>query len=171
MRKSFAVRMIWNSIKAKRAHTVSSFLSSVFLPRILVVEFGLPGLTSTSRSSRTTCSKSLALLRSSDSVLSVRPHILWSWTCHRRNGVRFPKRPHDSFRVPSGVPVQRSISERDVSYPSCFANLPPQRLSSLFSRGHRRFVEGCLLKHLLVMWSIDGVGFYLFQYRWSLRLR
>ena len=41
-----------------------------------VVELGLTGLTSTSRSSRTTCSKSLALLRSSDSVLSVRPRIL-----------------------------------------------------------------------------------------------
>ena len=40
------------------------------------VELGLTGLTSTSRSSRTTCSKSLALLRSSVSVLSVRPRIL-----------------------------------------------------------------------------------------------
>ena len=56
-----------------------------------------------------------------------------------------------TFHVPSGVPVQRSISERDVSYPSCFANPPPQRLSSLFSRVHRRFVEGCLLKHQQVM--------------------
>ena len=36
-----------------------------------VVELGLTGLTSTSRSSRTTCAKSFALLRSSDSVLSV----------------------------------------------------------------------------------------------------
>ena len=41
-----------------------------------VVELGLTGLTSTSRSSRTTCAKSLALLRSSDSVLIVHPHIL-----------------------------------------------------------------------------------------------
>ena len=41
------------------------------------VEFGLTGLTPTSRSIRTTCSKSLALLRSSVSVLSVRPHILY----------------------------------------------------------------------------------------------
>ena len=40
------------------------------------VELGLTGLTSTSRSIRTTCSKSLALLRSSVSVLSVRPRIL-----------------------------------------------------------------------------------------------
>ena len=47
-----------------------------FLSHILVVELGLTGLTSTSRSSRTTCSKSLALLRSSVSVLSVRPRIL-----------------------------------------------------------------------------------------------
>ena len=82
-----------------------------------VVELGLTGLTSTSRSIRTTCAKSFALLRSSDSVLSVRPHILCSRVRLRRNGVRFPKRPHDSFRVPSGVPVQRSISERDVSHP------------------------------------------------------
>ena len=44
-----------------------------------VVELRLTGLTSTSRSIRTTCSKSLALLRSSVSVLSVRPRILWSW--------------------------------------------------------------------------------------------
>ena len=41
-----------------------------------VVELGLTGLTSTSRSIRTTCAKSLALLRSSESVLSVRPRIL-----------------------------------------------------------------------------------------------
>ena len=47
-----------------------------FLSHILVVELGLTGLTSTSRSIRTTCSKSLALLRSSVSVLSVRPRIL-----------------------------------------------------------------------------------------------
>ena len=40
------------------------------------VELGLTGLTSTSRSIRTTCSKSLALLRSSVSVLIVRPRIL-----------------------------------------------------------------------------------------------
>ena len=40
------------------------------------VELGLTGLTSTSRSIRTTCSKSLALLRSSVSVLSARPRIL-----------------------------------------------------------------------------------------------
>ena len=82
-----------------------------------VVELRITGLTSTSRSSRTTCSKSLALLRSSNSVLSVRRRILCSWVRNRRNGVRFPKRPHDSFRVPSGVPVQRSISERDCSHP------------------------------------------------------
>ena len=31
----------------------------------------------------------------------------------------FPEYPHDSFRVPYGVPVQRSISERDVLHPSC----------------------------------------------------
>ena len=131
-----------------------------------VVELGLTGLTSTSRSIRTTCSKSLALLRSSVSVLSVRPRILWSWvrksrgsslsrlvraTCtkslaanlrtviayerlfshpwswtraHRTAKLRtvkfcFPGYPHDSFRVPYGVPVQRSISEYDVSHPSC----------------------------------------------------
>ena len=41
-----------------------------------VVELGLTGLTSTSRSIRTTCAKSFALLRSSVSVLSVRPRIL-----------------------------------------------------------------------------------------------
>ena len=30
--KSFAVRMIWNSIKAKKTRTASLFLASVFLP-------------------------------------------------------------------------------------------------------------------------------------------
>ena len=40
------------------------------------VELGLTGLTSTSRSIRTTCSKSFALLRSSVSVLSVCSRIL-----------------------------------------------------------------------------------------------
>ena len=39
-----------------------------------------------------------------------------SWARHRRNGVRFLKYPHgliDRY----GIPVQRSISERDVSHP------------------------------------------------------
>ena len=40
------------------------------------VELGLTGLTSTSRSSRTTCSKSLALLRSSDSFLTAFSRII-----------------------------------------------------------------------------------------------
>ena len=48
-----------------------------FLYHILVVELGLTGLTSTSRSSRTTCSKSLAVFVSNDSSLSVRPRILF----------------------------------------------------------------------------------------------
>ena len=74
-----------------------------------VVEFGLTGLTSTSRNVRRT------------------------------------------LHVPSVISVQWFSPERSPSQPSYFANPPPQRLSSLFSRGHRRFVEGCLLKHLLVM--------------------
>ena len=41
------------------------------------VEFGLTGLTSTFRSIRTTCSKSLALLRSSDSFLTAFSHTLY----------------------------------------------------------------------------------------------
>ena len=50
--------------------------SGEFKLTFCVVELGLTGLTSTSRSIRTTCSKSFALLRSSVSVLSVRPRIL-----------------------------------------------------------------------------------------------
>ena len=65
------------------------------------------------------CNQSFALFVSSDSFLNAFSHILCSGARHRRNGVRFLKRPHDSFRVPYGVPVQRSISERDVSHPSC----------------------------------------------------
>ena len=59
--------------------TVKNFPTFHFWTRRLTsceVELGLTGLTSTSRSIRTTCSKSLALLRSSDSVLTVRPRIL-----------------------------------------------------------------------------------------------
>ena len=56
-----------------------------------------------------------------------------------------------TFHVPSGVPVQRSISERSVSYPSCFSNPLPQRLRSFSFRGCRRFVVGYLLSRLLVM--------------------
>ena len=41
------------------------------MSHILGVELGLTGLTSTSRSSRTTCSKSLAVFVSNDSSLSV----------------------------------------------------------------------------------------------------
>ena len=59
--------------------TVKKLPTFHFWTRLLAscgVELGLTGLTSTSRSIRTTCSKSLALLRSSVSVLSVRPRIL-----------------------------------------------------------------------------------------------
>ena len=42
-----------------------------------------------------------------------------------------------TFHVPSGVPVQRSISERSVSYPMCFANLPLPQQNSLSFRGCR----------------------------------
>ena len=54
------------------------------------VELEKAETTSTSRSSRTTRSESLALLRSSDSVLSVRPHILV---------VEFAKAEAQAFRV------------------------------------------------------------------------
>ena len=111
---SIRPRILWSW--ARRSHLRSGASHPV-------VELGLTGLTSTSRSIRTTCAKSLALLRSSDSVLSVRPRILCSWVRNRRNGVRFPKRPHDSFRVPSGVPVQRSISRRDCSHPVISSDL------------------------------------------------
>ena len=117
----------------------------VFCLSACEVEFGLTSCevelekaetTSTSRSSRTTRSESLALLRSSDSFLSAFSRILVveldlaEMACVSRNIRR-------TLHVPSGVPVQRSISERSVSYPSCFANLPPQRLSSLSFRGCR----------------------------------
>ena len=79
------------------AHIAQWFIDFLFITRdsrksnklcfclsaILVVELGLTGLTSTSRSIRTTCAKSFALLRSSDSVLSVRPHILILSHCHK----------------------------------------------------------------------------------------
>ena len=139
--------------------------------RILEVELEKAETTSTSRSIRTTCTKSFALLRSSGSFLSARSRIaqwfidflfiardsrksnklwgnhsqcewfeiqwkqknltLWGFSyllsfclvveldlaemaCVSRNIRR-------TLHVPSGVPVQRSISERSVSYPS----LPP----------------------------------------------
>ena len=72
------LRSPWRSGEVKLAVTQYShceYWLNAFA-HILVVELGLTGLTSTSRSSRTTCSKSLALLRSSDSVLSVHPRIL-----------------------------------------------------------------------------------------------
>ena len=88
---------------------MSSFLSSVFLPRILVVEFA----------------KAEA---QAFRVLSAR-----------------------SFRPLTAKPRTVIAYKHFCSHPNYFADPPPQRLSSLFSRGHRRFVEGCLLKHLLVM--------------------
>ena len=114
------------------------------------------------------CKQSLALFWSSDSFLSAFSRILVveldlaEMACVSRNIRR-------TLHVPSGVPVQRSISERSVSYPSCFANLPPQRLSSLSFRGCRWFVVRYLLSRLLAMWSRYDVSFYLSQYRWSLR--
>ena len=71
--KSFALWRILQCFSPER----SSQWFIDFLPHILVVELGLTGLQNfalwsfASRSSRTTCSKSLALLRSSVSVLSV----------------------------------------------------------------------------------------------------
>ena len=82
-----------------------------------VVELGLTGLTSTSRSSRTTCSKSLALLRSSVSVLSVRPRILFVVEFEIAEMACVSSNVRRTFHVPSGVRVQRSISERDCSHP------------------------------------------------------
>ena len=80
------------------------------------VELGLTGPTSISTNIRTTCSKSLAVFVSNDSPLSVRPRILGvelaiaEMACVSRN-IR--------TAVPAvyGIPVQRSISERDGSYP------------------------------------------------------
>ena len=128
---------------------MSSFLSSVFLPRILVVEFAKAETQAfrvlSARSFRPLTAKPRTVIASerfcSHPVVEL---AIAEMACVSRNVRR-------TLHVPSGVPVQRSISERDVSYPSYFANPPPQRLSSLFSRGHRRFVEGCLLKHQLVM--------------------
>ena len=80
------------------------------------VELGLTGLTSTSRSIRTTCAKSFALLRSSDSFLSAFSHILVveldlaEMACVSRNVRR-------TLHVPSGVPVQCFSPERSPSYP------------------------------------------------------
>ena len=88
-----------------------------FLSHILVVELGLTGLTSTSRSSRTTCSKSLALLRSSVSVLSVRPRILFVVEFEIAEMACVSSNVRRTFNVPSGVRVQRSISKRDFSHP------------------------------------------------------
>ena len=81
------------------------------------VELGLTGLTSTSQSSRTTCSKSLALLRSSVSVLSVRPRILFVVEFDLAEMACVSSNVRRTFHVPSGVRVQRSISGRDVSHP------------------------------------------------------
>ena len=76
-----------------------------------------------------------------------------------------------TFHVPSGVPVQRSISERSVSYPMCFVNLPLPQQSSLSFQGCQRFGVRYLLSRLLAMSPRYGVSFYLVGYRWSLRWR
>ena len=90
-----------------------------------VVELGLTGLTSTSTNIRTTASSPLRYLSPVIQSWAFALTSFSSWARHRRNGVRFPKRPHDSFRVPSlsfkffslWRIFQRSISERDVSHP------------------------------------------------------
>ena len=79
-------------------------------------------------------------------------------TCVSRNVRR-------TLHVPSGVLVQRSISERSVSYPNCFVNPPPQLLCSFSFRGCRWFVVGYLLSRLLAMSPRYDVSFYLFEYR------
>ena len=79
------------------------------------VELEKAETTSTSRSSRTTRSESFALLRSSDSFLNAFSRILEvelaiaEMACVSRNVRR-------TLHVPSGVPVQRSISERSSQW-------------------------------------------------------
>ena len=82
-------------------------------------------------------------------------HILWSWARHRRNGVRFPKRPHDSFRVPSGVPVQRSISERDVSHPVVELGLTGLQNFALWSFASRSIRTTCSKSLALLRSSVS----------------
>ena len=82
-----------------------------------VVELGLTGLTSTSWYVRTTRSESLAVYQSSVSVLSVRPRILFVVELAIAEMACVSRNIRGTFHVPSGVPVQRSISERDCSHP------------------------------------------------------
>ena len=81
------------------------------------VELGLTGPTSISTNIRTTCSKSLAVFVSNDSSLSVRPRILFVVELAIAEMACVSSNVRRTFHVPSGVRVQRSISERDVSHP------------------------------------------------------
>ena len=80
------------------------------------------------------CKQSLTLFWSSDSFLNAFSHILEvelaiaEMACVSRNVRR-------TLHVPSGVPVQRSISERDVSYPVVeFAKAETQAFLALSAR-------------------------------------
>ena len=82
-----------------------------------VVEFGFAEIASTSKTIRTSSLTMLALVWSSGRFLTAKTHILFlvelaiaEMACVSRNIRR-------TFHVPSGVPVQRSISERDCSHP------------------------------------------------------
>ena len=88
-----------------------------------LVELELTGPTSISINIRTTCSKSLAVFVSNDSSLSVRPRILFVVELDIAEMACVSSNVRRTFHVPSGVRVQRSISERDVSHPGKFSVL------------------------------------------------
>ena len=86
-------------------------------PRILVVEFVFAEIASTSQTIRTSSLTMIAVVWSSGRFLTAKTHILFlvelaiaEMACVSRNIRR-------TFHVPSGVSVQRSISERDCSHP------------------------------------------------------
>ena len=81
------------------------------------VELGLTGPTSISTNIRTTCSKSLAVFVSNDSSLSVRPRILFVVELAIAEMACVSRNIRTAVPAAYGIPVQRSISERDVSHP------------------------------------------------------
>ena len=103
--------------EAEYSRTVRIFLASVFLLHILWSRARKGIGSSLSRLVRTTASSPLRLTCEPSSPMTAFSRILFlveleiaEMACVSRNIRR-------TFHVPSGVPVQRSISERDCSHP------------------------------------------------------
>ena len=103
--------------EAEYSRTVRIFLASVFLLHILWSRARKGIGSSLSRLVRTTASSPLRLTCEPSSPMTAFSRILFLVELAIAEMACVSRNIRGTFHVPSGVPVQRSISERDCSHP------------------------------------------------------